>query len=338
MSSGVVVKANELRKCLMDIHPLFPKGSYTLPILFSLTGSNLTIVCTAGCTYSATLKVVEQDVTSWEITVLYKSLIDFVPGTGLISFDHKPYGLTLTGNDFEVQLPTSYSIVSAVELPKVQFTEVSSNGYVKGLNNLINMRLGDLYQSEKPVTLYDQLAVLKYPNMQIQARALGLHLLAVMTPEHLKLLTRFEPKEVYCDNVSSVILKRNDAFLILPMKPAQEENKFVELLEGMSEPITLDVEHYIDKLRNMLKANNKGRCKIVFHENGISSSISQDNIVIKSGLGDTSGRVTKALYLPIQLWVKMVNALGNSNAQFMYGSETICLRTQSIIIVVRALL
>lgn len=337
MSSGVSVGTFVLRKALGDISPLFPSGTHTVPVLFQLRGNALLMACTTGCLYINTLSVSNTDNESWEATVVYKNLLDFLPKDGSVTITHAPFGLNFRGEGCSIDLPVGYSIITPPEIPNGDYADVTSNGYVSGLRYLIGMNLGTLYAADKPINLYGDIAVLKYPNIQIQVRTPGLGLFATLAVEHVRLLMRFEPEEWYTNNVDMLVLKRKQAYLELPMEPISEENKFVELLAGMSDPITLDFEHYLDKLRSMQKTSARGRCKLVLRESGLTTSVSHENITISTTMGDEESKVVSTLYMPMDLWLAMVRAAGSGKAQVLFREDVLCLRTQAIIIVVRAL-
>ena len=337
MSAGAVVRAYELRRLLNDLSPLFPSGTHTIPVLFKLKQSDLVIACTTGCVYSNTLTVSNPDNESWEITVMYKNLLDFVVAEGQVRVEHAPYGVTLYGNGYSVQLPAGYSIISEPVMKDKDFKSVLSTGYVSGLSALVGMGLGNLYAVDKPVHMYGQVSVLKFPNVQVQARTPGIDVTAVIAPEHVRLLTRFGPDSWWTNGTDALIVRRDHAYLELPIDAVHEENTFVKLMDGLSSPISLDLEHYIDKLRSMAKMNARGRCKLAIKESGLVTTVSQDNLSITTTVGNDDGKVLNSVYLPMPLWMAMVKAAGNNKAEILFRGDVICLRTQAIIILARAL-
>lgn len=336
MSAGVIASGYELRKVFNDISPLFPTGTHVIPVLFRVHGSYLDIACTTGCVYRSSIPVNNPENVSWELTALYKSLVDFVKD-GQIELKAETFGLLVKGSGFEIQLGLAYSTITWPDIPDVDFVEVNSTGYISGLRTLLNLGLDKIYAAEKPIHLYGSVAVIKYPNMQAQARTIGLDLVAVMVPEHVRMLIRFQPDHYYTNGVDSVILRRKDTFVILPMDVKREENLFIEFLNGMSEPITLSLDGLIDKLRNMSKLNPRGRCKLVLKESGLDITLSSENTYITTKLGDDQSKVLTALYLPMSVLLAMVKVTDGGKAQFLYKGDLLCLRTQSLIIVVRAL-
>lgn len=337
MSAGITLRAYVLRKALNDVSPLFPTGSHTFPMLFKLSGSDLTLVCTTGCVYANTLEVSNPDNENWEITVIYKNLLEFITAEGLVTITHASYGVELSGDGYTINLPAGYSVITPPVFPEVGFTAVTHTGYIPGLDALVSMGLGSLYAADKPVHMYGQVSVLKFPNVQVQARTPGLDITALMSPEHVKLLTRFGADSWYTNNSDVLILKRDRAYMELPIEAIHEENLFVKQMEGLSAPVTLDLEHYLDKLRSMSKLNARGRCKLVIRETGVETSVNQDNLSIATAIGSKDGRVLSAVYLPLPLWMSMVKAAGNAKAQILYKGDIVCLRTQAIIILARAL-
>lgn len=337
MSSGITVRAYVLRKALSDVSPLFPSGSHTIPMLFKLSGSDLTICCTTGCIYVNTLEVSNPDNENWEITVIYKNLLDFIAKEGQVTLSHAPHGLDLSNASFAVTLPAGYSVITPPELPNVGYRDVTHTGYIPGLDKLVNMGLGNLYSVDKPIHMYGQVSVLKFPNVQVQARTPGLDVNALMAPEHVKLLTRFNPEAWYTNNMDILILRRDRAYLELPIEAVREENNFVKQMDGLSEPVTIDLDGYLDKLRSMSKVSPRGRCKLVILNTGLETTVSQDNLTLSTYIGSRDGKVLSATYLPVPLWLSMVKAADGTQAQVLYKGDIVCLRTQAIIILARAL-
>ncbi|MCM1218882.1 MAG: hypothetical protein NC548_30740 [Lachnospiraceae bacterium] len=338
MSSGLTVGIWKFRQALSAIVPLFPSGTHVVPVLFRLSNEDLLLVCTSGCVYSDTLTVSNPDNENWEVTVMYKNLLDVLPTDGQLNIMYTSFGIELVGGSCTVQLPKGYSIITPPKFPDSGYTRIpESSLFRNGLRTLVGMGLGSLYLQDKPVHLYGQVALLKYPNVQVQVRVPGLDMYMMLAPEHVKMLSGFNPSEWYTNGVDTLILKRDGAYLEMPMEPLHEENHFVELLNGMSVPVTLDLEHYLDKLRSMSKANPRGRCKLVIREKGLTTSVSQDNITIETTIGDIGSKVINAVYIPMPLWLTMVKAAGSNMAQILYQGDVICLRTNAIIIVAHAL-
>lgn len=337
MSAGITLSSYELRKCLTDLSPLLTAGSRTIPVLFKCDGSELHIACTTGCFYRDTIAVSNPDGESWESTVVYKNLLNFVHSSGDVSIIHETFGITIEGEDYTITLQNGYSTITLPNIEGVEFIPIDSSQYVVGLHALMNLGLDKIFADDKPYHLYGDVAVLKYPSIQAQARTPGLRLVAVISSEHVKLLSKFGPTEFATNNVDRIVCKRKSAYLELPMDVKREDNHTLELLDGMSDPVTVSLNGVLDKLRSIEKLDPKGRCKIVLYANGFSVSMRSDRTEICSNFGHTEGAVLSVLYLPIALLLAMVKASGNSTAQFLFKGDLLCLRTQNIIIVVRAL-
>lgn len=337
MSAGIRVSAYILRKVLNDISPLFPTGTHTIPVLFKAVGSELTIACTTGCNYLNTIAVHNEDNLHWETTVSYKNLLDFIKD-GMITVEQTQFGLDIVGDDFKVQLPVAYSTVTIPKLEDVSYNLVDSKGYLSGFRNLLNMGLAQVLSAEKPIHVYSGVSVLRYPNIQAQVRTPGFDCTMVIAPEHAKLLVRFEPEEyAFSKTDSALLLRRQNATLALPISMQREENHFTEFLQGMSEPVTVQMGGFLVRLRSMSKLSPRGRVKLVIRESGVEASVQNDNAVISTALGDIESKVLTALHVPMPLFLAMVKVIGDSTAQFLYKEDLLCLRTQFIIIVTRAL-
>ena len=338
MRTSVRAGARELYACLEDLRPLFGKGNNLIPVLFKVKADKLIVCCTSGCIYYNRVSVINEGNYSGEITVQYKNILDFIPKSGEVELQFHSYGLVFSSNDADIKLPIGYSIVTEHELKDIDFIPVDSQNFRIGINNMLNMGLSTIYKTEKNINIYGNVSTLMYPNVILQARTPGLPLAVTLTQDFAKHLSRFAPKAIASNKVDSVILKRDDAYLEIPAEPLKEENNFMKHMNGLSEPLRLDTEHYIDKLRNMSKLGNNVRAKLAIFKDGVRVTVEQDNISISSDLGNCSDSVLKVLYLPLSLYISMFKALGSTVIEMLYGKEIICLRSPALIIIARAIL
>lgn len=338
MSTGVLVSVLDLRECFSDLKPLFSKGDKTLPILLKIKQRTLTVCCTAGCTYVNKMDVVNDANATSELTILYRDLLEFLPKIGQVEIEFNSYGVRLKCTDTVITLPVGYSLITEPTRKDVQFVPVESFGYSKGLLDLLNINLASLYKKEKPVNIYGALSVLKYPNVLMQVRTPGLPISVSLTPDFVKLFIKFRPEEVYSNNVDSVILKRSTAFLEIPAEPLRDTNNFTHVLEGLGNPIRVDIEHYCDKLRSMSSLGNNLQASLTLHENGLRCRVEHDNISIAVDLGDCSSDVAYVCKLPFNLFFNMMKVMGNSYIEILYGEQKLCLRNQATIIVAHVII
>lgn len=338
MSTGVLVAAKDLRACLEDLRPLFGKGTNLIPVLFKIKDDVLTVCCTSGCIYKNKLKVVNENNTSAEITALYRNILDFLPKSGDIKIDIASFGLILTGDGTSIQLPVGYSLITEPESRDLPFVPIDAKTFPIGIHSLINIGLAGIYKIEKPLNIYGDITTLKYPNVIAQARTPGLKIGVNITQDFAKLFARFNPDSIYSNEVDSIVLKRGNATLEIPAEPLIESNDFLQYMEGLSKPLRLDIEHYVDRLRNMNNLGNAIRAKIVLFDDGLRVQAGHDNMHISYDLGGCTGTISKVFYLPMVLYMSIIKALGNTTIEVLYGKETICFRSPSLIIIARAII
>ena len=336
MSSGIIVDIKDLRSCFEDLRPLFGKGDKLLPILVKVSKDVLTICCTAGCVYVDKIQLPQNVDKGGEITVLYRNILDFIPKSGKLTLSIEPYGLIVKGDDVNIKLPVGYSLITEPARKLVGFEKVDTFGYVKGLSDLLNVGLPSLYKKEKPVQVYKQLSVLRYPNVAVQVRTPGLPVNVSLTQDFVKLFIKFRPTEIYYNGSDAVVLKRDTAYLEIPAESLNESNTFLNLMNNLGNAITLDIEHYADKLRNLNLLGNNIRAKLTFFSAGVKCSVEHDNITIETNLGDCSGVPNYVCYLPMALYYNLIKVMGNTKIEFLYGDQKLCLRNQAIVIVAHA--
>ena len=337
MSSGILIDVKVLRSCLEDLRPMFGKGNNLIPVLFKVKGNTLTVCCTSGCVYVNKLPITNESGISTELTAQYRNILDFLPKLGIVNLAIESYGLVISGEGTQIQLPVGYSIITEPESYNVSFIDVDARTFPVGINSLLNIGLSGIYKVEKPFNIYGNISVIKYPNVIAQARTPGLSVGVTLTQDYAKLLSKFNPDKVYSNGVDSLVLKRDSATLELPAEPLKEENDFLKYMEGLSVPIRLNVEHYVDRLRNMNNLGNNVRAKITIFDDGVRVTAEQDNVSIAYDLGDCSGKLQRVFYLPMLLYMSVVKALGNTTVEFLYGKEILCLRSPSLIIIARAI-
>lgn len=332
------VKCSLLKSCLSDLTPLFSKGSSIVPVGFSVNKSVLTIVCNNKCSYLNSIELDEEVIGVQEVVVQYKNILDYLPNTGTIDIEIQSNGIYLSNESVSLTLPAGYSEYKTIETKGLNFKPIVSTGYLSGLKALLNCNLVSLTKMEKPITVYQQLSVVKYPQLLVQARTMGLPFSGVFTPELINLIVKFQPTEVCDDSPTFVLFKRKDAYLQVSREPVTSANNFMDYMKDLSDPIQFDMQGYAEKVRCMTKLGNNCECTVVLHSNGLSSSITQEGVTVSNKLGDCNSEVKKVFKLPIGIWNLCIRALEDSTAQILYGGDKVCLRTQSIIIIARVML
>lgn len=334
MSTVVSVRAYKFRKCLQYLSPIFPKGTTEIPLGINLSKGKLTLTCTTGCVFQAVLDVDSQD-TATATVIYYSTIGSFLPGEENIDIEFLPTGIQLSGDNFEVTLPMGYSTVLPYDFGKHYFKDIESLIYKDNMTTLLGMNLDKLYSKPRPIAIYQDVAVLKYPNTWVQIRTTGLSFVGSLDPEHVRMLCKFEPTRLSADEGNTLILQNDFATLRLPCRTDIEENNFVSLLKDMDKTLMLSFDGYLEKLRNASKIDSKSMCKLTIYEEGVKTTISVASTSMAVKAGKTDGDVLSVVHLPLQVWLAFIKALGNGVVQILVGGDKLCLRNQSLVILTR---
>lgn len=338
MSAGTVtIKAINLVDFVSSIISLFPKGSTTIPIGVSLGGDTITFTCTTGCYYQAEYDVSNPDNVSKSMTVMFCNIVDYLPTIEDIAISFQSRAMNISGAGFEISLPMGYSLVNKLDFTGYQFETIVGKQYIAALKDLMSLNLSGIYMHEVPVNIYRNVSVIKYPNLMAMSRTEGLTFSGSIIPDHVKLLCKFSGGEVCDSDEDSLIFRRGNSYLQLPRKRLYEENTFLRQMEGLSEPYNISFSGYINRLRAMSKLGNNAKCKLVLLNDGLKTTVSTNSIVLTDKIGKCQDKVVKTFELPITVWSMIVKALGNGTVQILYRGDVLCLRTQYLIILTRAL-
>lgn len=340
MSTELTVNSKALLQALNVISYLIPKGINTVPLGVTLKDNVLRLTCKAGCIYTNDITVENMDNKEYSISVLYHNIVPLVPTSGNMCLEFTQAGLSMHNDYFETLLPVGYSIVTEVD-DKIKcgyFQPVSNQAYKVGISKLLNMNLDKLYERVKPIYVFRDISVLKYPNVHVQVRTTGLPFTGILDIEHAKLIEKFDPSEVCSQNRDMLVLRNENAYLQLPINSNVGENTFTKLMDDLANPVTLDLTGYLERMRNASKLAPKASCRITLYESGLKSTISVENVTTSISTGDTTTKVVQVVTLPIQVWLTFLKAVGSGMVQFLSGGQKLCMRTQSIIILAHVIL
>lgn len=329
------VSCVSLRDCLSNLLPLFDKGSAIIPVGLKIQNNELTVICNNKCSFKDIIPVECDESGYAEVVIQYKNIIDYLPNIGSVEFEINNRGLFINHPDVSLTLPAGYSEYKELNISGLEFKPIVSTGYLSGLRCLLNFNLSSITKMEKPITVYQQLSVIKYPQLVAQTRTLGLPFSGVFTPDLINLMVKFQPTEVCDDNPACVTLKRNKAYLQIPREVVNADNNFMSYMTDLQNPIQLNFEGLNDKLRCMAKLGTGLECHVTIHEKGLSCSVLKEGTSITSKIGDCSSGVSHVFKIPLSIWNICVRALDSDTAQILYGGGKVCLRTQSIIIITR---
>lgn len=333
--SAVSVRAQDLQACLSQIVPLVPKGTMYVPLGLHVHNNLLVVTCLQGCVFQSHIPVDSNEIMS--ASIMYRDVTPLLPRSGDVTLKFATNFLELAASGVSVSFSSSYSVVAEQEFEEYDYTDMLSEDYLYNLRTLLGMNLDSIYKAVKPIHSYGKVSLLKFPNTIVQVRTSGLPINCTLDAEHVKLLLRFRPTKVHRDGFMITFLN-NSAVLQLPCKDNVDGNNFTDMLTDLGEPIVLNIDGYLEKVRNLSKALPKGKCTIVVHKEGVNTKLSADNTHANVSVGDAHSEVLQVVSLPTQIWLAFLKALGNSKIQILVGGGKLCLRNNSLVILTRVLL
>lgn len=338
MSELLKVDTSSLKNTLANLSNLFPKGSQSMPIGIHIRKGVMTIVCIQGCIYQADVMVDDTDFVA-DVTILYHDITPLMHKCVNVFFDITSTSLIMIGDNFEAEFVFGYSSVEVQKFNNILFKKIPNTQHLlMGLNSIIRMNLSKQYGKISPIHILGDVSLQKYGNTWVQVRTTGVPIDATIDYEHVKLLMKFMPLEVFTDFNNTLIFKNNYAILQIPCKKNFDKTLITDLMTDMSNCVTVDIENYIERVKNIAKLDSKQRCRIVIHDNGLSTSVNYENTNVRVSTGNISTEVLSVVELPIQLWLSFLNGLDSTRIQILTGGDKICLRTQYVIIVTHALI
>lgn len=337
LDGGIVVDTHDLLPVLDTLRHLIPKGTKTLPVLIECEKGYLTFVCLSGCYYHSIIKVDATDIVA-STTVLYYNTIPLLGASKEVSFNFEHNYVTMSGEYFDIKFNLAYSTVTKLPLENRNYKPINGNIYSSSLKTILNMGLDRQYGTHVPIISCDEMLLVKYPNMWVQAKSTGFPMNAVVEPEHMSLLLSFNPSGICSDDHGVVTFINKQGTLQIPIKVIQEDTVYItSLLDDMSVVAELQLGGHIDQIRNIEKLYGKEICDVAVFERGLKTSIKKSDIDAAVTVGACTGEVKAVSRLPINLWITILKAVGKIKLQILAGGGKICLRTPYLIIVTRVL-
>lgn len=336
MSELLEVDASVLRKVFINLSSLLPKGTNTMPVGVHIKSGTVTIVALQGCVYQAEVPTTDLDAIH-DVTIMYHDISPLLVGCNRIEFEVTPSSLIVNGEDFSVEFPFGYSSVAVQNFSNVSFKELNNYAYLDSFKKLISMNLDKLYNVASPIIILGDVALQKYGNTWVQVRTTGLSVNATVDLDHIRLLLKFVPTGVCISTPNTLLFKNKYSVLQLPCKRNIDSSLITDLMKDMTEPVTVNVKSYLERVKNIAKLESKQHCNIIVCEKGLKTTVTNAQSTVSVSTGDASSKVQKVVQLPMQLWLSCLRGLDADVIQILTGGDKICLRTQSVIIVTHAL-
>lgn len=336
MSNGVVVNVAYLHRIFEVLRVLIPKGDSEMPLGIHVSKGEIVFTCTQGCLYKSTIPINDVDFVS-STTVLYRDILPLLNSSGELLIEFNPTFVSISGDGFEVSLPSAFSVIEDVDLSKAVYKELTSSLFLNGIKSIVDIGLEKIYGKSSPITVYNEIAIQKYPNVWVQTRANGMPANVMIDAMYLRLLLRLNPTHVSSDITGTLVFKSKQSLLQIPCKAVVDKVMITTLLNGMESCIKISIGSYTDRLRNIAKFGTSDYCKVYIYEEGLGTSLSNNNVTLKVTRGNCQSPVVGAFEIPIQLWLAILKGGGSEVIEILYGGDKVCLRTPFTIIVTHVL-
>lgn len=339
MSSRLIVATRDLLRCFITLNHLIPKGNENVPLGVKVNGEILTIICKSGCIYKTVISIKNENNAKYDLSILYNDITALLDvETTNVYIEHTGTGIYLYNSDFETLLPSAYSVVSNVDFEGKFYKPVSNTLYQTGISRILAMNLDKLYNKVQPLLIYNDVGLIKYPNVWVQVRTTGLPFKGAIDLEHAKLLNQFKPKEICVTDKTNLILKNGNEILMIPRSSEIEDNTMLNILEDLNISVKLNTDKYLERIRRISKITNKPHCKITLFENGIKTSVDTGQSSTSVNIGYCNGNVIQTFSLPMSVWLSYLRATNDGTVEFLVGGDKLCMRTPYLIIVTSVIL
>lgn len=323
-----------MRGIVNDIKPLIPKGQATMPLRISLSGGILSFTVRGVCNYESKVKVDTDDVA--EVTVTYINIADYIKSNSECELDVTNNGMQISCADFSSFMVPAYSVLEELKLPDIQYKSIENSSLVTALNTLSGTGIDGFYRKSSPIEVYERLAILKYPNIYVQLRAPDMDSSFAITQDCAKIISLFNPKEYAIASSDTVVFKKYDTLLAVPIKLVQPGVSVKDVIKENSYSLKLDVGEFTGKIGTLRKLK-VDRADVVLKKAGISATVSAQMSKITVSTGDAESDYVASFALPVDLLHICFRLLGDSLAEILYKEGILCLRTPNIAIAVRVL-
>jgi len=335
MSQKLCVTSENIPTILKHLTAMIPKGDTAVNMTIKIANGGLYFICRSNIWYKASLGKV--NASDFSLTVRYYDL------SALFKSDSK---LDIELFDTYVQISTDNATVTldaAYDFEDLDF-EIDISEELNKVNKetafdmlrsfLQTTAIFNLYKTEHPYQVYNNIILLKTPSIWFQGRC-ELNLNASITVTMLRTLLQLEPGYYYTKDKSLYI---TDKFYIgvIPIQPLVEQNNFTEILDGISEPVTIDTGNFAETLNTIIKIKPP-IMEVAVYDNGMSITASTPECSIKNKIGmcDNVKFICKIPPELLQIVFKLLH--NNTTAQILYKKGIICYRNKQIVILIRVI-
>lgn len=333
--SSAIVFTKDLREAFSELKHFFVKGSQTLAVNFEVIDDRLCLSTGSNCLYLKWIPVKSPN--NFSVTVAVIDLQFCLGDDEFTSLEFTPKGIKLENANISLLLSNAYSTVPRLpDISNVTFSAVNTEHVCSGLKTLTNVRLGAIYKKDNSIHIYDSTSILKYPNVWIVSQTLGLQFNAIVSAEHCRLIEAIGPTEFGFYNNEHIAVRNANTTLVFPCQKLSKENDISGMLKDMSKPRRYLLTQYLGQI-SMLEKMKVPHVSIGLYEYGLTTNATKDNIDMKFKCGEVDNNLLRTFTVPLALWSACIKALNSDLIEILYKEDTLCMRTASVIILLRVL-
>lgn len=333
MLKSVTLPAKDLKDCFTSLSLVAAKGSQLTPVSLILDKNILKFNCLQGCVVQCHMPILNDE--QVYVVIMYYDVTPIIPTDGEVTLSISSYDVSIEGVGFNCSFPLGYGSVEDYDFSTCVYEQISNKEYASGLRTLQGMNLDKIYGKAVPFSIYEGVSVIKHPCCYVQARTPGLPFVAQLDQEHIKMLTRFAPWEVSMSMKDTIVFRRKNAILQVPCRMDIPSNDFTSFLQDMQSKCVVVLGGLADKLRDASKVSTKSKCTVTGTKTGLQITTTIENASSSISVGDISGETEFMFSFPTQVLLTFFKAIGSGKVEILTGGDLICLRTQSLIILVR---
>lgn len=332
MSAVVTLTAQEAKELFGTLSYLVPSKSEATPIGLQLSNNRLRLTLNNG--YIAAYEKEVSSIDEWESTFLYQDSYAFITGEEGITLECDDYGVSLLSETCECVFPNAYSVVGTVDFHEYEFKQMPSID-ISEIRSLLKLNLEKIYKMTYPVYIRDGIAIVKYPSFYAQARVLEPFSGISLSLAHWGIIDKFAPTTYSQWNSQCLVIGKGSWTVMLPCTTSNQENNFMPLLEDMSPVFQMNLHNYAESIRILARVKGVEYCDLTIYPHGLRTTARYGNTSTAVRYGNVDDSLIGTYSLPINVWIAMLNAIGDSTAELLLGGGKLCLRNRTVAMLLR---
>lgn len=335
MFESIQLKSSTLREIFADLNMLIPAGVSTIPVGLACDNYSLTFTHTGTCNYQNSVEVSEP--VSREITVIYTNIRDLIESGQMCTIEFQNNGIMLKCGAVTTFLRVAYSAISKFKVNNIDMeTVLATTPSFNLVRRIVKTQLPTIYKKEQPVTIFNEVALMKYQNIWVQTRATGMRFQCTFTQDCLRKLITFEPSKFAKYSDDTILVSRGNALLFIPVKFSDGLQNITELIPTGVNSVRFELGRLGEKLK-ILKLVNAKSIAFTLLEKGLKLQGDSAENSVSISLGDSDSAFTAGFRLPTNLGLMCLQMFSEGVVEMIYKEGVLCMRNSELVIVVRVL-